>query len=115
MKKLLIAFALAAALPLSGCASYNLAEPPLAQTTVDEKALYVAETAFAAASEVIEAGIDGGLIYGERAEKVDVLYSKAKGALDLAREAQLKGDTGTIIEQAAIVQTVVAQLFTLVQ
>ena len=115
MKKLLIAFALATTPLATGCANFNLAEPPLAQTTADEKALYVAETAFATISGIIEAGIDSGLIYGERAEKIDGLYTKAKAALDKAREAQTLGNSSTIIEQAAVVQTLVAELFILVK
>lgn len=114
MKKVRIYAAIALApfsLTLASCDLPPLDKPPLAETTVDEKALFVAETAFAGASEAIEAGVDSGLIKGETAATVDTYYTQAKAYLDVARQAQTTGDSASVMANAILVQELVAKIF----
>lgn len=118
IKKVLVAATLAfASVALPGCDTLNTVTqgPVLANTTVDEKALYVAETAFSAATSAIEQGVDSGLIKGQTAAAVDGYYTQAYSALLLARKAQAAGDSGTLLEQAVLVQELVAKIFAAVK
>ncbi len=92
MRKLIF---LPALLALSGCAGLApllLGAPasPAAvanKTTLDETALRLAETAYAAERTAIDTAADAGLLTGQNAAKAASLDNKAYAALGLARRA----------------------------
>ena len=93
MKKVLIAFSLALALP--ACNPAKLAEPaPLAQTTIDEKTLVVAlqtfDTALTAVDRLIAAKV---IVPGSpRAIQIADAIKRAKQAYKIASAAQRVGN-----------------------
>lgn len=109
------------ALPSGGCALTGTngggvnteISAPLAGTLKDEKALYVAEAAFAGATFFIEAGAKSGLINGTNAALVNEYYGKAKVALDGARKAHLLGNVALRDLRASEVTDLVAQIVSL--
>lgn len=113
--KIVMALFLSMSIPvgLAGCTAHQLGIPSLQDTSVDEKALFVAESAFQGLSLAIEQGVDSGVLHGEQAQQVQVYYRQAKTALDKAREAQRVGQHGLILEQALLVQELVAKAFAL--
>jgi rhamnogalacturonyl hydrolase YesR len=113
MKKLVMAAALGLAIPVAGCNGTLVQDgvPTLANTTVDEKALYTAESAFTVITEAIDQAIDLGIINESNVESVDEKYQAAKRALNEAREAQNVGDNGTLMDKAIYVQEIVASIY----
>jgi len=115
MKKLLFAIALCtSSLGLASCqhlGNYDPSNPPLADTSVDEKAMFVAETTFAGLTVAIEQAVDTGLLERGNAGKVERLYTLSKSALDQARYAQRVGDSGTLLEQVALLQMYASEIF----
>lgn len=95
--------------------SVSLPSTSLEGTTKDEKALYVAETAFASISAAIEGGVDSGMITPSMATKILPIYQEAKTALDLAREAHVAGNASSVMEQAILVQQLVTKIFGLLK
>lgn len=98
MRKLILAVALATGtLPLAGCGALlpmltgmPAASSPAAvanRTTLDETALRLAETAYAAERTALDIGADAGLLTGSNAAKAAALDNKAYAALGLARRA----------------------------
>lgn len=116
MKKLLFALCLGLTASLAACnGSLGLGGVgnaiDLSQTTTDEKALYVAESAFTAASGAIGEAIDAGQLKGQRAVVVQKYYRQARVALDLAKSAQEVGDAATVLEKATEAQKLIAEVF----
>lgn len=60
-----------------------------------DKALYAAETAYAAAASAAEAAVDHGLLAGERAGQVKGMLDQAHAVLLVARAAAQAGDMGS--------------------
>lgn len=121
MRKIFYAIALASsAVALNGCnlvtdAGSVISTPPLAKTSTDEKALYVAEVAFKGVSQAIEQGVDQGLIKGQTATTIQGYYGQAKTALDIARQAQKAGDSGKLLDNAVKAQELVTKIFGLIR
>jgi len=108
----MIALAILSASPLVLSACQTVPEvPSLENTTVDEKALYVAESAFSVGSKAIEVATDSGVLKGEKAATVSDLYAKAYVALLAMRTAQKAGNSGDVLAQALLVQSLVTQIF----
>lgn len=84
---------------------------PLKATTVDEKALSLAEIAFKAADDAIMIGIKEGFIKGQKAKTIKGYRTLAESALEKAHDARRLGQSATILEQAVIVQELVAKIF----
>lgn len=95
MKRILVAmFAsmlmASGALSMASCSTF----PPAQQRiTIDEKALYVLELAYAGALAAAESGVDSGLIKGDTAAEVDRTLTQIDQAIDQARRAYLAADT----------------------
>jgi hypothetical protein len=116
MRKIFAAVALAISVPLAACnggTGIDLTKPVLAESTKDEKALYVAEASFQGASLALEQAIDNGLITPTNAGQAQAYYRGAYNALLAMREAQKTGDSGTILEMSVLVQRYAAQVFSL--
>jgi len=114
------ALILALSVPLAGCSilgpgGVNSTPAPFVNTSVDEKALYVAETAFKGASLAIEQAVDSGLLKGERAAQVAVHYETAYTVLLVARDAQKAGNAESLLTSAIEVQTLVTKIFGLIR
>lgn len=62
------------------------------ETLVDEKAYLVASAAFRGFDAGINTALDAGVLHGETAGDVQVLYRRTKGAMDLAYTAYEAGD-----------------------
>ena len=104
------------AFQVGGCAldgnagGVNSTPAPLASTLKDEKALYLAEAAFAGATTLIEAGAKNGAINGANAGLIGHYYAQAKEALDAARRAHLLGNTSLRDVKAGEVQDLIVQI-----
>lgn len=117
--KLALAFGLISlSLATTGCTtlgsiagSGSAVTNPLKATTVDEKALIVAEQAFVAADDAILLGTRDGYIKGQAALTIKEYRTLAEAALEKAHEARRLGQSATIMEQAVIVQQLVAKIF----
>jgi hypothetical protein len=114
---LLISVAACGLLTISGCASNGytqggLPETPFntSSTTIDERALYVAEAAYDGITQIIQTAVRSDLLKGEKAAQVRVLNRQAYDALLLAREAQRTANARTYAEQTARVLGLIAQI-----
>ena len=112
MRRILIA--LAASLLMTGgvmsVASCSTIGGIPSRITIDEKALYVVELAYAGALATVEAGVDSGAIQGETAAEVSVALEQANSAIHLAREAYEVGDRGQAAVAIAEAHEVLATL-----
>lgn len=110
---------LALSLGVSGCNGLTMpssmpAVPSLQNTTVDEKALFVAESAFSGGSSTLEAAVDSGMLRGANARIARGYYTQAYDALLLARQARAAGNSANLLEASIKVQTLVTKIFGLV-
>jgi hypothetical protein len=96
---------------LAGLGTASNVTNPLKATTVDEKALIVAEQAFVAADDAILLGTRDGYIKGQTALTIKEYRTLAEAALEKAHEARRLGQSATIMEQAIVVQQLVAKIF----
>lgn len=94
-----------------GSGTGTVSTNPLKATTVDEKALTLAELAFVAADEAILAGTKEGVIKGPMALTIKDYRTLAEGALEKAHKARDLGQSATVLEQAIVVQELVAKIF----
>ena len=114
---LVVSVALVASLSASGCVPNMITqggypESPftLANNTIDERALLIAEASYNGIGTIIEASVDAGLLTGERAARVRELNRQAYDALVLARQAQAAADARTYVEQTTKVLGLIAQI-----
>jgi len=114
---LLISVACAATLSISGCLSNGnthggYPESPFtaSSSSIDERALLVAEAAYNGVGTLVEAAVDSGLLVGERAALVRDLNRQAYDALVLARQAQVTADARTYVEQTTRVLGLISQI-----
>lgn len=120
MKRLLFASALAvaalAAAGCSGCSALNPNRAVLAETVIDEKALFAAEAAFFGAASAAEAAVDVELLQPGDASAVKIAdaLDKAHDALVAARAAYAVGDAQGYGEKIAALQGFVAEAWKLI-
>lgn len=117
MSRLLLSSAMCGLLITSGCATgmstpggYPDSPFTTSSTTIDERALYVAEAAYEGARQIINVSVDTGVLTGERATRVRNLNQQAYNALLLAREAQRTANARTYAEQTARVLGLISQI-----
>lgn len=97
MRKILLPFAAALALSVTGCQSIGLKDPsisaPLSQTTADEKALIYAYESFDAILTLVDRSVDAGLIVPgtPRAQAIRDHLVRVKAALNAASAARRAG------------------------
>jgi hypothetical protein len=93
MRRLLIiaAAALSLAAPLAACGGLT-ADPPLAETLADERALFAAEAAYFGAASAAEAAVDAGVLSGEPAGLAADYLDRGYAALQVARRAHAAGN-----------------------
>ena len=112
MKRLLIALAIASApMALGACSTLSVA----VSSTADEKALYVAESAFKGAVLSVEAAVDSGQLKGENAQKASMYLSQARAALLKARQAYAISDAVTAKSNADLAISLLANIGTLIK
>ena len=115
---LLAACASVSILGLSACGSTYVDYPGLpnaSQTIADEKALYIAEAAYAGLATVALEAVQSGALKGDRAGQVQVLNRQAYDALLLARSAQATADSRTYVEQTTRALDLIAQAQALIR
>lgn len=66
---------------------------PIISQTLDEKALYVVELAYAGGLASVEAAVDAGAITGEDAVTAGAILDQTNSAIVVAREAYAAGNT----------------------
>lgn len=94
MARKLLALILVATLP--GCATIPSAPVEGAdQTVLDEQAMLAAEVAYKAARLAVEAGVDAGLVHGERATRLAAADRAAYAALGQLRAAYRAGNASS--------------------
>lgn len=118
MKFTLLAGALALGLLTAGCTGCSLLNSPasLAETQVDEKALYGVEAADYGANLAAEAAVDTGLLIrnSPQALKVKDILGKAHQATIAARAAYTLGNTAGLTQQIAAAQGFIADAWPLI-
>lgn len=117
MKRILVAM-FASMLMASGAlsmASCSTMAPAPSRITIDEKALYVLELAYAGALAAAESGVDSGLIEGDRAARVDQLLQQVDQSIDHARRAYLVSDTIQAASATARAYSLLGNLETLLK
>lgn len=100
------------ALGLSSCGSLPQVYPGLptaSSTSIDEKALYVAEAAYQGLGTIAEAAVDSGFLTGTRAGQVRDLNRQAYQALTLARTAYATANVADYLRQTTRVLDLIAQ------
>jgi hypothetical protein len=112
MKHLPLAWALIAApIALGGCSTLSVA----VSSPADEKALYVAESAFAGAVLSVEAAVDAGRLKGSDATKAAAYLKQARSALLKARAAYAISDAAQSKSQADLTVALLANIGTLIK
>ena len=119
LKRLVILAAMALALsPAAGCAQVSgaigKAVPAVATqatkgSTIDEKALIAAETAYNVPAQAYVAANRRGLLSAELKAIIKPKMIMAKSALDIAREAYRVGDAATLADQVRAVQRLASE------
>jgi predicted lipid-binding transport protein (Tim44 family) len=115
---LLAACASVSILGLSACGSTHVDYPGLpnaSQTVVDEKALYVAEAAYAGLATLALEAVQSGALKGDQAAQVQVLNRQAYEALLLARAAKEAANSRTYVEQTTRALDLIAQAQALIR
>lgn len=115
---LLAACASVSILGLSACGSTHVDYPGLpnaSQTIADEKALYIAEAAYAGLATVALEAVQSGALKGDQAARVQVLNRQAYEALLLARSAQAIANSRTYVEQTTRALDLIAQAQALIR
>lgn len=119
MRKMLLAACVSVSiLGLSACGSTHVDFPGLpnaSQTSIDEKALYVAEAAYSGLGTLVLEAVRSGTLKGEQAARVRVLNNQAYEALRLARSAQETADSRTYVEQTTRALNLIAQAQALIR
>ena len=119
MRKMLLAVcASVSILGLSACGSTHVDYPGLpnaSETSIDEKALFVAEAAYAGLGTIALQAVQSGALKGELAARVQVLNRQAYESLLLARTAQQAADSRTYVEQTTRALNLIAQAQALIR
>jgi len=111
MKPLAIALALCLApVSLGACSTVSTAVSP----TADEKALYVAESAFRGALLSVEAAVDAGTLRGSDADKASLYLAQARSYLLKARAAYAISDASGAKTNADLAIALLANIGTLI-
>lgn len=116
-----LAIALVCSLPLAACNG----NPPLlngssiAQSAPEvfanaQKSLTVTHLAYDAIGRQILSATQSGLLKGENAATVQVVYRKAKGALDIADTAERVGNTTNLLQAIQEANSAITQVKNLV-
>lgn len=104
------AIALACLLAVAACAPAactTFGGAPEISQTLDEKALYTVELAYAGGLAAVEAAVDSGALAGEDAARAAVILDEVNSAVVLARQAYAAGET---IQAAAAISRAYASL-----
>jgi len=105
-----VALALMITVPvLSACTTLTPATAASIELKAD-KALFIAESAYAGALVTVEAAVDSGALRGEDAAKAASIINEAYAALTAARTAHSVGKTALATAQAGDVATILASL-----
>lgn len=78
---------------LAPAACTSTGGPPLISQTLDEKALYVVELAYAGGLASVEAAVDAGALTGDTAAEAGAILDDVNSAVVLARRAYAAGET----------------------
>lgn len=119
MNRLLLACALALAIPTAGCAALPDWFPrndrgALEQTKLDEKGLWAAKASVYGAYAAAEAAVDSGLLKGAQAGQVKTYLETADKALAVADDAYKAGSAKTYADKIAAVRDAVGSAFALI-
>jgi hypothetical protein len=105
-----VALALMITVPvLSACTTF----PPASAASIElkaDKALFIAESAYAGALVTVEAAVDSGALRGEDAAKAAVIVEKAYTALTAARAANTLGKSAVVAASSGDVAAILATL-----
>lgn len=105
-------------LGLSACVTPSIDYPGLpnaSETILDEKALFVAEAAYAGLATIALEAVQTGALKGERAAQLQVLNRQAYEAILLARQAQTTANSRTYVEQTTRALSLIAQAQALIR
>ena len=105
-------------LGLSACVTPSIDYPGLpnaSETILDEKALFVAEAAYAGLATIALEAVQTGTLKGERAAQLQVLNRQAYEAILLARQAQTTANSRTYVEQTTRALSLIAQAQALIR
>ena len=101
-------YALALAMPLASCATIPAPGQVADQTTLDERAALGVELTYRGARMLAEAGVDAGLIRGERATQIAALDQRAYAAVSAVRSAYEAGNAVSYASAAIAAEEAVA-------
>lgn len=100
-------------LALAGCLGAGTtpaaAPAPLAQTAIDDQALVAALRTYDLVLTLVDAGVDAGMIKGQRAADVKAALVRVSAGLGAARAALRAGNTASYTEAIAAATTAIAE------